>query len=242
MRLSINGHLKVCESFILAAAVLSVAMPAFASTLNLSTGYNSGGTLICASGATSCSGSDANWNVVDYGDSFSNTPTPSQAAKIVNPSDADWYGGWVANASATPASDWIAYDPSNCCDNGLGIYTVIFILSAADLSTVSLSGSWTLDDSGVLLLNGNQLGSLSGDWGSMNAFTTVTAGSSDFVLGVNTLQAEITGSDVYLEGVNVSATLTGYTATATTPEPSHITMVLAAGVILLVFARRKALV
>lgn len=223
-----------------ATVALSLAIPAFAD-ISLSTGLNGGGTVICGLGSTSCSGSDANWTVVDFGDSFSNTPTTSQAAKVVNSSDGDWYGGWVGNATATPSSDWIAYDPSNCCDNGLGIYTRTFNLTGYNLSTVSISGSWTLDDSGILILNGKTIGTLgSGNWGSMNAFSDST--STDFNQGVNTLEIEINSSDVYLEGVNLSGSLTG-SQSGVVPEPSNIAMVLIAGfAVLLVLARRRAVV
>jgi hypothetical protein len=218
--------------FTIAAAVLSLTIPAFAD-INLSTGLNGGGTVICGNGQTGCGGaSDANWTVLDeFGGA---TPTPGQ---VVDPSNADWYAGWVANASATPASDWIAFDANHCCDNGLGIYTRTFDLSSYNLSTVSISGSWAIDDTGQLALNGKLIGSLVDGWGSMTAFSDITPG--DFVQGINTLQIEMTDSDVFLEGVNLSGTLTGQ-QTGVVPEPSNIAMVLIAGfAILLVLARRR---
>jgi len=219
----------------LAAIALSLAIPAFAD-INLSTGLNGSGNIICTSGSTACGlVADANWTVVD---SFGSA-TPS-AAQVVDPSDADWYGGWVANATATPASDWIAYNGDNCCDNGLGTYTRTFNLTGYNLSTVSISGSWTLDDSGILVLNGKTIGVLGdGNWGTMNAFSDST--STDFNQGVNTLQIEITDTDNFLEGVNLSGTLTG-TQTGVVPEPSNVAVALIAGfAALLVLARRRAL-
>ena len=123
----------------------------------------------------------------------------------------------LANASATLPSDWIAFDANNCCDNGLGTYTETFDLTGYNLSTVSISGSWTIDDSGILILNGKTIGTLGdGNWGTMFAFSDST--STDFNQGLNTLQIEITGTDVYLEGVNLSGTLTGQ---QNAPEPSY---------------------
>jgi len=200
---------------ILAAAVLLVAASrtSFAGTLNLSTGQNASGNIICpAPGSCAAQGSnDANWTV----DEQSGGMGPAQ---VVANNSADWFGGWVANSSS---SDWIARDAGNCC-NGPAPYSFYytFTLTAADLSTVSMSGSWTIDDAGTLSLNGNTIGSLGGgNWGSLFPFS-VAAGSSDFVLGVNTLKMTITSDDDFLEGVDLTGSLTG--VTAATPEPSSL--------------------
>jgi hypothetical protein len=221
--------------FTFAAVALSFAIPAFAD-INLSTGYNSGGTLICSSSATSCTGTDANWSVVEN-NGFNSGATGSGQA--VSPDDPDWYGGWIGNASGTTAaSDWIAYDANNCCNNGFGTYTRTFNLTGYDLSTVSISGGWTLDDSGILVLNGKTIGTLGdGNWGSFTPFSDST--STDFNQGVNTLQIEITDTDTFLEGVNLNGTLTG-TQTGVVPEPSNVAIVLIAGfAALLIVARRR---
>jgi hypothetical protein len=203
------------KSLLVAGIVLGCAIPAFSGPVNLSTGI-------------------ATYSVLEQsGPAIGDTGT----AQVVTSSDADWYGGWVADSSS---SDWIAFDPFNCCDNGLGTYSTTFSLNAGDISTAAISGSWTLDDSGSLYLNGNLVGSLSdGNWGSLTAFS-VAAGSSDFVLGTNTLSLEITDTDQVLEGVNLQGSLTG--VTTATPEPSMF-ILLAAGLgILIGFARlRKAL-
>ena len=188
---------------LLLALAISCAVPAF-SQLNLSTGVAGGATYTVVEGATSPS------------------PGATATASLVTPSDADWYGGWVANSTT---SAWIAYDPNNCCDNGVGDYSTTFVLTAGDVSTVSLSGAWTLDDSGSLYLNGNLLGSLGGgDWGALTSFSAL---SSDFVVGTNTLSIDITGADNYLEGVDLQGTLAGYTAPVggpVIPEPSSLAL------------------
>jgi hypothetical protein len=204
--------MKKC--FYVLALSIVLGIPAFGDTLNLSTGVTGGATYTVAEngGATG-------------------------TAALVTSSDADWYGGWVANSST---SAWIAYDPTNCCDNGVGDYSTTFTLTSGDLSSVALSGSWTLDDSGELLLNGNVIGTLgSGNWGSLTAFS-VAAGSSDFVLGTNTLSIDITNSDNYLEGVNLEGSLTGYTApTSPTPEPSSVLLLCVGFVGLFLLSRKR---
>ena len=83
-----------------------------------------------------------------------------------------------------------------------------------------MSGLWTIDDQGILSLNGNTISSLGGgNWGSLFAFS-VAAGSSDFVLGVNTLKMTITSDDDFLEGADLTGTLSGLTTA--TPEPSSL--------------------
>ncbi|MGA2236866.1 MAG: PEP-CTERM sorting domain-containing protein [Terriglobales bacterium] len=119
----------------------------------------------------------------------------------------------------------------------MGDYSTTFTLTSADLSKVALSGSWTLDDAGELLLNGNVIGTLGdNNWGSLTSFS-VLAGSSDFVLGTNTLSIDITDTDSYLEGVNLNGTLTG---AVTTPEPSSLGL-MCLGVLGLLLVGRKRL-
>jgi hypothetical protein len=197
-----------------AAVVLGFAIPAF-SDINLSTGI-------------------ATYTVVEQnGFNFGATGT----AQVVTPAsnDAGFLGGWVPNSSS---SDWVAFDPNNATGNGLGIYTTTFTLTAADLATASLAGSWTLDDGGSLLLNGHTLGTVSGGWSSLHPFS-VAAGSSDFVQGTNTLSLSITGSDVFLEGVNLAGILT---TPSTVPEPSlRVVMVVGLGTLLMLTWRRRRL-
>jgi hypothetical protein len=183
-----------------------VARPTRADTINLATGLDGSDNRILVGGAV-----DAHWTVPPLG-----TATGPQT---VFPGNADsGFPDWIANG---PSSDWIARD-ANTADQGATPYTFsrTFNLTGFDLSTVSISGSWTLDDVGELRLNGNLLGTLSGTpWFSFHPFS-VPAGSPFLNQGLNTLTITITSSDRFLEGVRLEGTLTG----TIVPEPSALAL------------------
>ncbi len=188
--------------------IAAIAGPkTWAASVNLSTGLDASNSLITSGGVAG-----AHWTVSEQAGG-------TGQAQTVFPNDADWYGGWIANG---PSSDWIARN-ANITDNGPAPYsfTLNFTLTASELSSAAISGSWTIDDGGTLSLNGHQIGGSlsSGDWSSLHAFSVGT-GSSDFVAGLNTLTITITESDNYLEGVRLQGFLT-YNAV---PEPSTIVM------------------
>jgi hypothetical protein len=172
---------------IAASALIAVALPSMASDINVSTGVNPG------------------WN---YDTTQWGANGGTGVASIVTPNDADWYGGWVANDAS---SSWIAANPNSTAYNN-GIYSLNFNLTGYTLSSVSLSGSWTIDDSGSLYLNGNLLGSLNnGDWGTLYSFS---APNSDLVAGENTLTLVGGETDNYLEGVRLEGDVSGLSAAA----------------------------
>jgi hypothetical protein len=192
--------------------------PTWTSTVNISTGQDASGNIICPY-AGSCPGqgsNDANWTVdQEY------PPPPVAPAQVLANNSADWYSGplygaWMDNDSS---SDWIGRDAGNCC-NGYAPYSFYytFTLNSSDWATASMSGGWAIDDEGTLSLNGNTISSLGvGYWSSLTPFS-VAAGSSDFKLGPNTLEITITESDDIFEGVRLNGTLSGFT----TPEPSSL--------------------
>lgn len=210
---------------------LAVSFTAAASTINVSTGQDGSGN-IWGSGNQI----DANWTVTG-----ADSETGTNPAKTVFPNNADYCTpsngcspAWVANDSS---SDWIAFNP-NATANGTGTYTTTFNLTGAHLSTVSLSGFWTIDDQGTLTLNGHLIGTLpppSQPWTVLNSFSVPT-GSSDFVDGVNTLTMHITASDNFEEGVRLNGAVS-FSGT-TVPEPSSL-LLFASGAILLVGALRR---
>ena len=99
-------------------------------------------------------------------------------------------GNWLAN---TATSSWLtptanqgeSFDPSA---NGLYTWTTTFNLNGYDATTASLSGQFAADNSAVVYLNGNLIGTSSG-FSSWSAFS---ATASSFVAGVNTLSFVVT--------------------------------------------------
>jgi len=188
-----------------AALVLLGAAGASAGAIVVSTGLDGSGNLQSAGNSV-----DANWTYVDA--NFSPT---SGNTYVVASNNTDWFGGWLANG---PNSDWISPDPDV---SGYGTYpysfSTTFGLSDYDLSTVSLSGAWAIDDQGSLFLNGNLISSIGdGNWGSLTAFS-VPVNSPDFNQGLNTLTITMTWTDDYLEGVRLEGSVTG--DVQSTPEP-----------------------
>jgi len=135
----------------------------------------------------------------------------------VFPGDPDYYDNWVVNG---PNSDWIARN-AGTPNNGLGTYTRTFDLTGFDLSSVSIAGSWAIDDIGTLSLNGHEISSLLAPgpsaWATLTPFS-VAAGSPFLNQGLNTLTITITASDNSLEGVRLEGALSE--TTTAVPEPS----------------------
>ncbi|MDP9114721.1 MAG: PEP-CTERM sorting domain-containing protein [Acidobacteriota bacterium] len=216
-------------------AFFAVSHIASANTINVSTGQDGSGNILASGNQT-----DANWTVTG-----ADSETGTNAAKTVFPSNVDFCTAanscapaWVANNSS---SDWIAFNP-NSTANGAATYTTTFNLTGADLSTASLSGFWSIDDQGTLILNGHVIGTLSSSsqpWTLLNAFSVAT-GSSDFVAGINTLTMQITSSDNFEEGVRLNGTVSFTPATAT-PEPSSFLLCVSGAMVLAAALRRKKL-
>jgi hypothetical protein len=208
--------MKRLAFFALGFVAWSVASsPVMAASINLATGLDSSNNLISSGGV-----SDAHWTVTT-----DPTFSPTGIPQTVFPNNADFFSGWVANG---PNSDWIARN-AKVTDNGPAPYTFsrTFTLSASDLASASISGTWTIDDGGTLALNGNTLGTLtSGGWSSLHSFSVPT-GSADFVVGTNTLSITITSDDRFLEGARLEGTLT--TASTGVPEPATLHMACISG-------------
>ena len=197
---------------------LPLAMNSFSATINLSTGLDSTNTLI-----TSGNVADAHWTVVGAG-----------AARTVFPDNIDFVSAvepWVPNG---PNSNWIALDPLSLSGNAR-TYQVTFDQTGMDASTATLTGLWTLDDSGILTLNGNVLGALGGlfqtPWESMHTFTSPTPAM--FNPGLNTLQITIGANDNFHEGVRFEGTVTANTV----PEPGTGLLLMGAGVVAVIGRR-----
>jgi hypothetical protein len=199
--------MKLFTYVLIAVVVLGLGgVNASAASINLATGLNASGTVQLVGGSV-----DANWI---YNDSYVSPTTGN--AEVVDSTDADWYGGWLPNGLD---SSWIAPDPF-IADNGPAPYTFTrtFDLTGYDLSSVALSGLWTIDDEGTLALNGTTIATLGdGNWGSLNAFTVAGTGAV-FNQGLNTLTITMTYDDQYLEAVRLQGLVTGNQTTI--PEPA----------------------
>jgi YVTN family beta-propeller protein len=163
-------------------------------TINVSTGLDCSNNLITI-GATN----DCHWTV------------NGNPAQVVEPGNGDWPGGaWAADG---PNSDWLAINANNV-SNGPAPYSfeLTFDLTGSNLSAVSLSGLWSIDDTGTLNLNGNQVAALdTGLWGSLHSFS-VPIGSPFFVQGLNTLTITMTWTDNLYEAVRLEGKVAGVTA------------------------------
>jgi hypothetical protein len=186
----------------------SFAQSVLASSVDLSTGLDSSNNLITTYGQL-----DANWTVTTLGG-----PAP-----VITPAGPDWWfgccGGVPPYATNGPNSDWISNDAANAFNPGVGYsFNRTFDLTGVDLSTFSLSGSWSVADGGTLSLNGNLIASLDQNinpWGQLWAFS-VPAGSSFLNQGMNTLTITVTESNQVFE----AARLDMAPVAGTTPEPS----------------------
>jgi hypothetical protein len=204
---------------ILAPLVVLSAGATMAASINLATGLDASGTVV-----TTWGGADAHWVVGGH------------AAQVVTPE----YLGWLANSSD---SAWIVADVSTTRYNAQDVnnnyltYSRSFNLNGYDLSTVSLSGSWAVDDSAKLYLNETEISHL--DWGNNNFgnFTSFTVLNSLFQPGVNTLSIKMGTSDLYVEGVRLEGVVRGMTAV---PEPSTWIYGASSALVMLgEFARKK---
>lgn len=145
---------------------------------------------------------------------------------------------WIANTSA---SKWIS-PTSNVGDsldpdvNGVYDYRLSFDLSGYDPSTAAFTGRYAVDNSVVVMLNGQQIasGHKFDTWLSFGA-------SSGFNSGINTLDFIVTnGHQVEGNPTGLRAEFVSSVATAV-PEPTTYAMLFAGlGLITYTARRRKA--
>jgi hypothetical protein len=220
---------------ILATVILSFSMcqSARATTVNLSTGQDASGNIQTTAGAL-----DANWTTSVAGNpaqilnpnnpGFPNVNTEPSDYCNYNPCNNWWPGDPTLSPAWTPnttSSSWIGVTADKT-NNGSGYsYNMTFTLTAAELATASITGGWAIDDEGTLSLNGNQLSQVPDtDWTNMtwNSLTpfNVPVGSSDFVVGTNTLTMTMTWTDNFVEGADLQGSL-DYSSPVV-PEPGSL--------------------
>ncbi|MGD9506410.1 MAG: PEP-CTERM sorting domain-containing protein [Syntrophobacteraceae bacterium] len=208
--------------------VLCVAMGAsvaFAttSTIDISTGV----------GLTTAGEEDANWTVGGGFYSDWSERTTVAAAQLLTSSAANWYSSWEANSSS---SAWIGVTADNTGNGYLYSYQISFDLSDYDLSTVSISGKWAVDDAGVLMVNGRAIAYLDSAY-SLQSFS-LAVGSAYLNEGINTITILMTSTDNYLEGARLEGEVSGTLKTSVVPVPGAVWL-FGSGLISLIGLRRK---
>jgi len=203
---------------ILATAVLALCVAAGAAWADAISVYSTG------NGSTTDGYADPNWTYTLVNNTGDGPSSGTAAALVLANYPTDFYSGWVANSTA---GAWIGDNTSNTRSGfnsgnsgGALSFSTTFSMAGLDPTTAQISGVWTVDDAGELLLNGNVISTLSdGNWGSLFSFS---APSSDFVAGTNTLTVVLTDSDDNWEGTQVQ--ISSATANAAVPEPLSLAM------------------
>jgi len=203
---------RLVLTFVLAVIAMGQVSGA---TINLATGLDTSNSLLTTNGVA-----DAHWTVRETGDS----------AQVNTPLSPNWYSGWIANG---PNSAWISRN-AGTLNNDENIYDFTFDLTGYNLSTVSMLGSWTIDDQGTLKLNGNLIDSLGiGQWNALHSFSVTD--SSLFNQGMNTLSIDITWADNAKDAVRLEGLVSG----TQVPEPTSLVLWAGLGVMGLIAARRR---
>jgi hypothetical protein len=201
-----------------------------------------------AYGLTTAGQPDPNWSVslitsgpyyVDWGSPAVNPAigfVNGEPAQVLTPGAANWGSEWLPGNG--PYSSWIGVT-AGYVSNGYGPfeYQATFNLSGFNLSTVRITGLWTIDDSGYLLVNGHQVGFLpNSSWFYLWPFTITDTGAMTGWLnqGLNTLQIITAYTDDAIEGVRLEGTVTS----SAVPVPAAL-LLFAPGLAGLAAVRRR---
>lgn len=203
---------------------LLISAVAVADTIDLATGLDSNGHV-----ATAANQVDARWTITHAA-----KPKHEGTAYTVFHGVADWYDGWLTNG---PKSAWIAANPDDANGNGTFTATRTFTLAPNQAAAGSFTGlSATVDDSGVVLLNGKEVATIAAsNWGALQPIT-IPAGT--LVPGLNTLEIKIDHSDTYLEAVRFEGVLTVPPASSWFTSPLGLLCLCAVVAIIVVVIRQ----
>ncbi|HWG38018.1 MAG TPA: Ig-like domain-containing protein [Terriglobales bacterium] len=154
---------------------------------------------------------DSNWIVTGPNGTGS-------AAKVLSPGSR--YSAWSAddtNSQWIGVQDSVAQPPAQ--------YTFSSSFNLANPASAVLNINWSIDDNGILLLNGVPIASGNGTYGAFQN-VTVTGSSGLFIAGTNTLSVTMTSSDSQYDGIRVLGTVSeqgAITPAAGTFLPSTVT-------------------
>lgn len=138
---------------------------------------------------------------------------PGPDAIVLNEGWPVQAGVWLPNG---PNSKWISVQASQATGNAEGDYTyqTTFDLTGYDVSKVTISGGWAVDNTGVdILVNGVSTGFASTGFGTLTPFT-ITSG---LVAGVNTLDFLINNLPATPNPVGLRVDLRGLVTVASGP-------------------------
>ena len=171
--------------------------------------------------------SDAHWSII-YG------PDITEPISPVTLFEQNPFGLYAQSTG----SRWIWANDSGLGppDQFYGFRLTFYISSIAEASTLYITGDWTVDNEGGILLNGDVPSGtgvfelFSDNHGTFHSFS-ITSG---FIVGTNTLDFNIVDRG-FPGGFNV----TNLSAHSSIPEPSTSVFLVGYGAFLLVFARRR---
>jgi hypothetical protein len=205
--------LRRCTLPAFLAAVLAVASTSQAQ-INLSTGLSAGGAPI-AEGA-----SDPFWTIETAGNLYS----PQSAVVLKNADNATCNCGILANA---PTGQWISdvAQVNNTWQIGPPVIAYrYFDLTGYDLSTVSLTGFFSVMDSNIgLYLNGFLIPGTTVAWPSLPwEYLTSFSTNSNFFPGINSIEFRANSTNSTWDGVMLRDTWVNGDQLGTVPEPASV--------------------
>jgi hypothetical protein len=160
-------------------------------------------------------------------------------------------GAWLKDGSSGSTSEWVSpkaieqsADPNSSTTPY--VYQETFDLTGLNWATVVITGEWSADNYGDIVVNGTEVttgvdGSIPNAAGEFKSFTSFTLNSANagFLPGLNTIQFDVfnnSSGSPDVTGINVDI----LSATANpTPEPATFG-IMGAGLLALGFLRRTA--
>jgi hypothetical protein len=220
-----------CSIVILLVGILANLLPVIASAQTtqitlFNTGVDSSSVPLTPLGSV-----DPHWSIVPPSPGYT---TPASAFTLSSPN-----GAYVQSAS----SEWIwlnsaGHTPVNAFSPNYYFRQTFFLPPGSNLATAFITGSWGVDNGGVIQLNGVSAtgvgtaltGGLTGNFTQFHTFTI----NSGFVLGLNTLDFKVNNISG-VAGLNIT-NLSG--SVDVVPEPASLSLVLVAGLAMPFWARR----